>query len=84
MRLVQGDVTELRTTAVGTGFRLVLDTGTFHGLNAAERGMMGREIDAVAAPDATVLMIAWAPRREDRCRGGWAARRSKPPSPAGM
>ena len=63
MRLVQGDVTELRTTAVGTGFRLVLDTGTFHGLNAAERGMMGREIDAVAAPDATVLMIAWAPRR---------------------
>ncbi len=63
MRLVQGDVTELRATGVGTGFRLVLDTGTFHGLTAAEREAMGREVDAVAAPDATVLLIAWAPRR---------------------
>jgi len=61
--LVQGDVTELRTKAVGAGFRLVLDTGTFHGLTAAGRGAMGREIGAVAAPDATVLMIAWSPRR---------------------
>jgi SAM-dependent methyltransferase len=63
MRLVQGDVTELRAMDVGTGFRLVLDTGTFHGLTATERKMMGREIDAVAAPDATVLLLAWAPRR---------------------
>lgn len=63
MRLVRGDVTELRTTDVGTGFRLVLDTGTFHGLSPAEREAMGREVGAVAAPDATVLLIAWAPRR---------------------
>jgi hypothetical protein len=63
MRLVQGDVTELRATKIGTGFRLVLDTGTFHGLTAAEREAMGREVSAIAAPDATVLMIAWAPKR---------------------
>jgi hypothetical protein len=63
MRLVRGDVTELRTTDVGTGFRLVLDTGTFHGLSPAEREAMGREVSAVAAPDATVLLIAWVPRR---------------------
>ena len=63
MRLLQGDVTELGAMDVGSGFRLVLDTGTFHGLNATKRGMMGREIDAVAAPDATVLLLAWAPRR---------------------
>ena len=63
MRLVQGDVTELRATDVGTGFRLVLDTGTFHGLTAAEREAMGREVSAIAAPDSTVLMIAWAPKR---------------------
>jgi SAM-dependent methyltransferase len=63
MRLVQGDVTKVRATDVGTGFRLVLDTGTFHGLTAAEREAMGREVDAVAAPDATVLLIAWSPRR---------------------
>jgi SAM-dependent methyltransferase len=63
MRLVQGDVTELRATDVGTGFRLVLDTGTFHGLTAAEREAMGREVSAVATPDATVLLLAWAPKR---------------------
>jgi hypothetical protein len=42
---------------------LVLDTGTFHGLTAAQREAMGREVSAVAAPDATVLLIAWAPKR---------------------
>ena len=63
MRLVQGDVTKLRATDVGTGFRLVLDTGTFHGLTAAEREAMGREVSAVAAPDAALLLIAWAPKR---------------------
>jgi SAM-dependent methyltransferase len=63
MRLVVGDVTQLRATDVGTGFRLVLDTGTFHGLTAAQREAMGREVSAVAAPDATVLLIAWAPKR---------------------
>ena len=63
MRLVQGDVTELGATDVGTGFRLVLDTGTFHGLTAAERAAMGREVSAVAAPDATVLLLAWVPKR---------------------
>ena len=63
VRLIQGDVTELRATDVGAGFRLVLDTGTFHGLTASEREAMGREVSAVTAPDATVLLIAWAPRR---------------------
>jgi SAM-dependent methyltransferase len=37
LRLVQGDVTELRATDVGTGFRLVLDTGTFHGQMRRQR-----------------------------------------------
>jgi cyclopropane fatty-acyl-phospholipid synthase-like methyltransferase len=63
MRLVRGDVTALRAADVGTGFRLVLDTGTFHGLGAAQQAAMGREISAVAAPDATVLLDCFAPRR---------------------
>ena len=37
MRLVHGDVTALREAGVGSGFRLVLDTGTFHGLSDAQR-----------------------------------------------
>jgi hypothetical protein len=63
MRLVRGDVTALRESDVGSGFRLVLDTGTFHGLEAPERAAMGREVSAVAAADATVLLDCFAPRR---------------------
>ncbi len=63
MRLVRGDVTALREAGVGWGFRLVLDTGTFHGLNDAQREAMGREVGAVAAPDATVILDCFAPRR---------------------
>jgi methylase of polypeptide subunit release factors len=33
MRLVHGDVTALREADIGSGFQLVLDTGTFHGLD---------------------------------------------------
>src|SRR3954447_2473383 len=53
MRLVHGDVTALREAGVGSGFRLVLDTGTFHGLSDDQRAAMGREVSAIAAPDAT-------------------------------
>jgi SAM-dependent methyltransferase len=63
MQLIKGDVTDLRGTDVGSGFRLILDTGTFHGLNADQRAAMGREVSAIAADDATVLLDVFAPRR---------------------
>lgn len=63
MQLVRADVTRLRETAVGTGFRLLLDTGTFHGLAAAQRDAMGREVSAVASPDAVLILDCFAPRR---------------------
>lgn len=63
VRLVRGDVTALREAGVGSGFRLVVDTGTFHGLTDAHREAMGREVSAVAAPDATVILDCFAPRR---------------------
>ena len=61
--LVHGDVTALRQAEVGSGFRLVLDTGTFHGLTAAKQEAMGREVSAICADDATVLLDCFAPRR---------------------
>ncbi len=69
IKLIHGDVTQLRAAGVGSGFRLLLDTGTFHGLKDHQREAMGREVDAVAAPDATVLMLAWPRRRRPLIRG---------------
>jgi hypothetical protein len=60
---VRGDVTALRRADVGSGFRLVLDTGTFHGLSDAQRAAMGHEVRAIAAPHATVLRDCFAPLR---------------------
>jgi hypothetical protein len=63
MRIVHGDVTALSEAGVGSGFRLLLDTGTFHGLKDAQRAAMGSEVGALAAPDATLLLDCFAPRR---------------------
>ena len=69
VRLVQGDVTALHEADVGSDFRLILDTGTFHGLNSDQRAAMGRAVSAVAAPDATVLLLVWPRRRRPLIRG---------------
>ena len=63
MRVVQSDVTDLGGADVGGDYRLVLDTGTFHGLDADQRAAMGREVSAIAADDATVILDVFAPRR---------------------
>jgi SAM-dependent methyltransferase len=62
MRVVKGDVTAMSGSEIGTDFRLVLDTGTFHGLQPEQRHAMGREVSAVAASDATVILDCFAPR----------------------
>jgi SAM-dependent methyltransferase len=69
MRLVHGDVTALEAAGVGDGYRLVLDTGTFHDFEHDEQAAMGRGVDAVAAPDATVLLLVWPRRRRPLIRG---------------
>ncbi len=58
---IQGDVTRLDPETVGTGYHLVLDVGCFHGLTPADQAAMGRSIESVAAPDATLLMLAFTP-----------------------
>lgn len=62
MDLVHGDVADLRGAGLDDGYRLLLDTGTFHGLPRDQREAMGREVDAIAAPDASVLLLAWTPK----------------------
>jgi SAM-dependent methyltransferase len=83
MRLVHGDVTDLAASDVGSGYRLLLDTGTFHGLRAPQRQAMARSVTEVAASDATLILDCFEPRwrgplphgasREDveRAFNGW-------------
>jgi methyltransferase family protein len=63
MEIARADVTALGEAGLGTGYRLLLDTGTFHGLRDHEREAMGRELTEVAAPDATLILDCFAPRR---------------------
>ena len=60
-RLIQGDMTSLRTAGVGSDFRLVLDLGAIHGLNNGQRNAVGREVSAVTSPGATMVLLAWMP-----------------------
>lgn len=69
MRLVHADVTSLSEAGIDTGYRLVLDTGTFHDLTHDQRVDMGRAVNAVAARDATVLLLVWPRRRRPLIRG---------------
>jgi SAM-dependent methyltransferase len=69
MQLVKGDVTALRETGIGSDFRLVLDSGTFHDFDEGQRLAMGREVDAIIVPDATVLLLAWPRRSRPLIRG---------------
>ena len=61
MRAVIGDATRDLRASVGSGFDLVLDTGTFHGLTPVERRAMGREVSSVASPAATLILDCFAP-----------------------
>lgn len=63
VRFVEGDVTRLRDADVGTDFSFFLDVECFNHLDDAERAAMGREVTAVAAPEAHLLLLAWKPAR---------------------
>jgi SAM-dependent methyltransferase len=63
VHFVEGDVTRLAAAGVGTGFRLVLDFGTVHGLSDSERDAVAREVTAASTADAALLMIAFRPGR---------------------
>jgi SAM-dependent methyltransferase len=57
MCLIHGDAVTLDKTPVGSGFRLVLDTGTYHALSGPQRRAMARGVSAAAASDASMLML---------------------------
>ena len=73
-RFIQGDVTHLSEMGLGSEFTLILDVGCFHTLPRRSRDNYIREVTAVAAPGATLLLFAFggipgtAPREEVEAR----------------
>lgn len=57
-RFLQADVTALGELGVGRDYQLVLDFGTIHGLDAAQRDRVGRDVTDITTDDATLLMYA--------------------------
>jgi SAM-dependent methyltransferase len=62
VRFVEGDATRLESS-VGTGYRLLLDVGCFHGFKPAQRDSYARGATAVTEPGGTLLMFAFGPGR---------------------
>ncbi len=62
-RFVLGDVTDLAASGVGDGFGFLLDVGCFHGLGDDQRRRYGQGVTAASTPEATLLMLCFAPGR---------------------
>ncbi|RKS08211.1 methyltransferase family protein [Nocardiopsis sp. Huas11] len=62
---VVGDVTDLPSAGLGT-FDLFLDIGCFQGLEEDQRAAEGRGVTALAAPGATLLILAFGDSRYRR------------------
>jgi SAM-dependent methyltransferase len=58
---VQADATRLRAEGIGTGFDLIVDNGCIHGMNDEDRDAYVREVSAVAAPQARLLLVEFIP-----------------------
>ncbi len=62
VNFVRADVTRLSSAAgIAGGFALILDTGCLHGMSDDARDRYVGELDAVAAPDARLLILAFIP-----------------------
>lgn len=56
---VEGDVAALRDAGIGSSFSFFLDVECFNHLSDDQRIAVGREVDAVAEADATMLLLGW-------------------------
>jgi ubiquinone/menaquinone biosynthesis C-methylase UbiE len=57
----RADATRLSSEGIGTNFNLIIDNGCIHGMNAEDRDAYVREVTAVAAPDARLLLVEFVP-----------------------
>jgi SAM-dependent methyltransferase len=69
VRFLHADVTRLGSYGVGGGFTLLCDNGCMHGLSDGQRDSYVREVSAVAASGARLLLVAFLPGNRRRVRG---------------
>ena len=58
---VHADATRLSSEGVGSDFTLIVDSGCLHGMSDDDRDAYVREVTAVAARDARLLIIGFPP-----------------------
>jgi ubiquinone/menaquinone biosynthesis C-methylase UbiE len=58
---IQADVTHLSQAGIGANFALIVDNGCLHNMSDSDRDSYVREVSAVAAPDARLLIVAFVP-----------------------
>ena len=63
VQFVEGSVTMLTAAGIGSRFDLILDFGVVHGLQPEQVRTVGREVEALASENATLLMYAFSPGR---------------------
>ena len=66
---VSADVTHLSQARIGAGFGLIVDNGCLHNMSDGDRDAYVREVSAVAAPDAQLLIVAFPPGGRFGVRG---------------
>ena len=58
---LRADVTQLSQAGIGSGFGLIVDNGCLHNMSDGDRDAYVREVSAVAAPGARLLIVAFVP-----------------------
>ena len=61
VNFARADVTRLSSEGVGSDFGLIVDNGCLHGMSPEDRDAYVREVTAVAAPDARLLLVEFVP-----------------------
>jgi SAM-dependent methyltransferase len=84
INFARADVTRLSSAGLGDGFGLIVDNGCLHNMSDVDRDAYVREVSAMAAPGARLLIVAFAPggrfgvrgvepaEMEQRFAHGWA------------
>lgn len=61
INFIEADVTRMSQAGIGAEFSLIVDNGCLHNMSDDERDAYVREVSAVAAPEAGLLIVAFTP-----------------------